>query len=188
MIDNRNHAVLLGLKAIKDMLSLTNPTFAQFLDVVGDGTGDESGVGNFSITPRTLFLQPPPGKTYLLNSLIIYVQDTTTLDAGSYWNNITLDSGIELQTTINSNVIDVLDGRPIMTNASYARHGARVEFIGFGGGDDSYQAVINLKELAGSNFVLNGDNNDKIEIILNDDLSGLTEHTFKAFGFTLDNE
>ena len=50
----------------------------RFLDTNGNGTGDTSGVGDFSVNERELFIEPPPGEVFILNRLVVTVRDGGT--------------------------------------------------------------------------------------------------------------
>jgi hypothetical protein len=157
-----------------------NPLLIRYLDENGDGTGNKIGNGDYSGAPTEFFISPPLGESYNLTRLIIYIEDTTGMDNAKYGNTGPLLNGVGISVTVGGIVTDLLDGLPIKTNGQWKRLCYDQHIDSTGAGNDSCAARWILTS---SDTSIALDHGDKFSITLNDDLSGLIDHTFLLEGY-----
>jgi hypothetical protein len=74
------------------------------------------------------------------------------------------------------------DGLPITKNSDLFKLSEYVEIQTFGSGNSLVRITILLNEY-GQEIRLDSATEDRLEVILNDDLQGLAEHYFKVDGY-----
>jgi hypothetical protein len=153
----------------------------RYLDLNGTGSGTKNMNQNYSVTSDIVFIQPTAGQIMRIERMLVYIQDTGTFDSGGYGNGTALTTGITVRLNGDGGVQDLTDGVPIKTNGHWARLCYDADHNGYGTGDE-YLAVRWTFSKAGAPLRLDGDTNDRLEIVLNDDFSGLTEHYFLVQG------
>lgn len=158
-------------------LSFT-PT-GRFADTIGDGSGEKSAIGDYSLSPVEFKIKPALEEIYEVVSLTVYIEDSGSLDSGFYGNSIQLNNGIEIFAR-RGNVIlwDITDGDPIKKNQDWLKYGFQETVSAFGQGTNVVQYRWQT-EVDSSTMILEGANGDELVGILNDDFSGLTDHKFK---------
>ena len=161
----------------------------RYLDTIGDGTGNKSAIDNYSdggLGETAFFIQPPPGQVYRLSRMIIFIEDEPTFDSGGYGSGNfqnPLPIGIKVQVRDDGGIIsDLTDGRPIKTNAQWAKVCFDAAYSEYGGGQDSL-AIRWTFTRAGDYIRLVGSNNERLQVLMNDNVSYLTEHTFLVQGY-----
>ena len=161
----------------------------RFLDTDGDGTGTKEATGNYALAEEEFYIQPPDGESYFISRLIIEIKDAGSIDAGSYGNGITLTNGIQVQKKDGSGVIvDFTDGEPIITNADWAKFCYDVKTSEFGSGNNYVNVRWTFSKATGGlkgGVFLDGSNNERFTVILNDNFSNLTGHTFMVQGYKI---
>lgn len=157
------------------------PCFHRFLDTNGDGTGTKQATGNYSdggAGVTDFFLTPPAGQVYQVHSLTVYVADTA-LEMTEYVTGSALSVGIDvLRGPLGSEAS--LISTPLMTQLGHwLRQSASGSFeVQQGNLTDVF--VATLPDI--TKPVL--EPGDKYIVRLNDDFTGLVEHTFFLHGFT----
>ena len=156
----------------------------RFLDTNGDGTGTKNAVGNYSITPETFYIQPPSREEYHINRMLVYVEDTGNFSADNYGALASpLSVGIDVRVADdNGAVYDLTDGLFVKSNSEWGRHCFDVEYISFGTGNNFMHVRWSFFR-AGPPVLIRGDSNERLEVVLNDDLSGLADHRFMVQGY-----
>lgn len=144
--------------------------------------------GDYSITPAVFEWGPPTGEIWHAERLIVLIRDAGNADASEYGNlGAALTTGIVVQFRSGvSTVEQTLNGlKPIKTNSDWAGLCYDTRNLGLGGaGDDAYSAMWTFsRDLGGSGIRLNGDDDERITILLSDNLSGLSSHTFFVGGY-----
>ena len=154
----------------------------RFLDENGNDTGNKNANGDYSGVNNTeFFILCPAGFIYLIHRIIIHITDVGNPDSGKYGNNITLTNGINIEVLdSDDNVLeDLTDGFPVKTNADWGRFSYDVQDISFGSGDSSVGCRWSFDK-AGDPITLKP--GERFAVMLNDDFSGLVEHTFHIQG------
>ncbi len=181
-------SVLLEVQEIN--ASSTLPRESGFLGDGGLNTGSISPIGDFSVTPDDFFYEIPVGKTFLLKTLVIYIEDgNNSFESGDYGGITALTNGIDILVSINGVEASILAGVLIKKNTDFSKHGAPLIDITFGTGNESGASIVNTVELTGVMLPLNGDNvtPDRIIVRLSDNFTGLVDHSFKVLGPLIDN-
>jgi len=159
-----------------------NTPIYRFIDTVGDGSGDVSGVGDFSTTPRILFIAPPANQTFELHRMLVHIEDALSFDSGSYGNGITLTNGIKLKQTVNGVVTFLTGVLSVKRNPDWGMYCFDAGPPSTYGSGNEAMPVRWTFSKAGAPLSLNGRTGDKFEVILNDDFSGLVNHHFFVNG------
>ncbi len=155
----------------------------RFMDTVGDGTGEKNAIGDYSSAEQIFFIQPSDIGTLRITRLMISIEDAGPIDAGAYGNGIDLVNGIQLQVRDNSGVLnDLTDGVPIFTNAHWGRYTYDIKESSFGMGANYVLARWSFIK-SGITIRLQGVENERLTMVLNDDFSGLVSHRFLVQGF-----
>lgn len=160
-----------------------NPLITHILDTDGDKTGTIEAIGDYSVTPEIFYLQPPAGEVWQLTRLLFFVQDSGSFDADNWGNNITLTNGIILRIQDDSGTIfDFTQQVPIVSSGHLGVYMFDVEVFTWGSGDEILAARYTFAK-SGANIRLIGDNNERFEVLLNDDFTGLVSQHFMVQGF-----
>lgn len=161
----------------------------QALAIVGtkiEGTGTNS-VGTWTIkrSPTSLMLKPAADVIYRVASLVLLVRDTTGFTEEEYGNlGSTLTNGILVRESNAGGVItNFTDSETIKMNSDFSRLcGAREVVTDLGVTNDYLVATLKFEEQFGQSVRLVGDNGEFLEVVLQDDLTGLLAHYFLARG------
>jgi len=135
------------------------------LTETGDGQGDPSASGDYSSSPVKFYIQPPKGQKYYITELKVLIVTTgTSIDYQGYGTGAGLDHPISFM--LNDSI--TLYPLPIGNQGSW--------LLQFSDNDvkplTSITAQIYTDNLnAVQPIILDGDENNSISIILNDDFS-----------------
>jgi len=167
---------------------MPNFPLTRFIDTNGDGTGSIDMAQDFSIASETFFIQPAP-KTDIECGSFTFIIDDNNIESDKYGGiQGGLANGIDLRIA-NINFpggISFLGGRAIKTNSDwmfFTRH-VDVDPITVGSGKPSRLLIhfdltlfmTEEAELVGSSrggVSLKGHREDRIEIVINDNLTPL---------------
>lgn len=151
------------------------------LDTNGDGSGTINANGNYA-APTRFYIQPAPGEIIYIARLIVTIEDTTGFQAEEYGNlGAALTNGITLQRSVNGVQTANYTPATIKTNADWGTYCYDVDLKSWGAGDEVILVRWTLQQ-SGVGVILNGDNLESLDIVLNDDLSGLITHFFVVQG------
>lgn len=153
----------------------------QFLDVNGDETGATNFNGNYSVTPITAFIQPPAGEVYVITHLLIAVTDNL-VDVDGYGNIGPLSNGYDIQVVSSADdvIVNLNGALKINSHLDLSTRYYHTRYISTGTGSNSMVHNINFEE-DGQPVILK--NQQKLRIVLNDDFTGLVDHSFYANGY-----
>lgn len=151
-----------------------------------DGSGVTlSAIGNYSdggLGVTHFIVQPPADEVWRISRMHVQVRDTGVLDSGLYGDGITLTNGISLFHNSEQHATNVLTPRPVTTNGGWGEYCYDVSRTNFGGGDEFLQVRWTFRN-SGTRLRLDGSLGDQLVVELNDDFSGLVDHTFLFKGF-----
>ncbi len=155
----------------------------RFLDTNGDGSGANLVTGDYSSAEEIFYIQPSAGEAFRVARIIIYIEDTGSFDSGSYGNGLALANGIQVRVQNDGGTIaDMTAGLPVKTNTQWGRMCYDIKTSNFGSGNEAMG--VRWTFTAGGQFVrLDGDNNERLEVVVNDDFSSLVDHSFLVQGF-----
>jgi len=157
-------------------------SFFRQADTVGDGTGTKNAAVNGSVTPVKFILTPRTGERSLrIYRLLGFVVDTGTFDSGSYGNGITMTNGITMKHIDDSNrtILDFMDGDPVLKNPDWKRLCYDATVSSYGVGDEALAVRWTFTNSGPPISIPFG---DRIEIEINDDLTGLVNQRFTFEG------
>lgn len=150
----------------------------RFADTVGDGSGSIDANGDYSVTPGTLKIIPPPSMVFVCQRFSIIIADAKAMDSGGYGSNGAnpLTNGCTF-TVVRDGVtlLDFTSGVPVTTNAEWAMYMDDITIHDFGSGDVLLAAHVNEAALDWPRY-LDGRAGDEFHFICNDDLTHLTKH------------
>jgi hypothetical protein len=161
----------------------------RYLDTDGDGTGTNNANGDYRAVPdgtgeEIFFIQPAPGEIFRIERMIVSVRDSAGFRADKYGDiSGGLSTGIEIRVQSDGGtIVSLTNGINIKTNGDWAGVCYDANLYKEGSGDD-YLAVRWTFSRAGYPLRLVGDDNERLEIVLNDNLSGLVHHYFQVQGY-----
>lgn len=155
----------------------------RYLDIVGDGSGNTDVTGDYSSVEEIFYIQPPKSTFFILERMLIFIQDTGAFDADSYGNGISLANGIVVRVQDDSDtLLNLTAGKPIKTNAQWTRLCYDVSLSNYGTGDESAGVRWTFSK-AGHPLRLDGSKNERLEVVLNDSFVDLVDHTFLVQGY-----
>ena len=165
-----------------DVGSVPTP-FYRFADVNGDGSGAYDMNGDYSAGAEIAYVQPGAGQILRLERVIVYMRDTGSFDTGGYGNGPELTNGIILRVQDNSGtLVNLTSQETIVTNGGWASYCHDCEVRAWGTGDEFLTLRWTFGK-AGFPIRLVGDNNERLEFVLNDDFTNLVHHAFHLQGF-----
>lgn len=154
----------------------------RYLDTNGDGTGTKEANGDHSSAEEILFYQPPINSLIEIHRLIIFMEDATGMRWDRYGSLAGgLTTGIVVRVSDDSGVqLDLTDGLPVKTNGHWRRSFFDGTISARGGGNDVFAARWSLFK-SGEPVTLRCNHlHQRLEVVLNDNLTGLVSHTFQA--------
>jgi len=156
--------------------------FSRFLDTNGDGTGTKNAIGNQAAT--NFFISPDQGTYLSIARLLVQITDVGVMLPANYGNLAALGNGIKLvKVSSDGTVTDYTDGFVIKTNVQWARYCFDAILSLSGGAAENYVNIRWTFSRGGKPVILL--TNDRLEVQLNDDFTGLISHTFLAQGTLL---
>jgi len=177
-------SIIAVLASIRDLTgSQDKECIARYLDTNGDGTGTKNAIGNYAVQ-QIFSIKPPAGETYVLDAMLISIAADADLKRDKYGKNAVLVNGIEVRKQDNGGTLcDYTDGIPVIVNQDWGRNTAILDL----------EETLNKRRgfalweftRSRSPLVLVGDDNERLEILLEDDFSSLDEHYFYVQGFKL---
>jgi|APSaa5957512535_1039671.scaffolds.fasta_scaffold02579_8 hypothetical protein len=157
---------------------------SRYLDTVGDGSGSKNANGNYSGAEEIFFCQPGAGEILRVSRIIISIEDGQGFRAERYGAiNSALSTGITLRTANDSGaLVDFTDALPIQTNAGWGALCYDVDVKTWGAGNEFLVARFTFSK-SGQFVRLVGDDNERLEAVFNDNLTGLVNHNFILQGY-----
>lgn len=124
-----------------------------------------------------------PTRRVALHRMITYLQDTGNFSVSTYGNGVILANGIRiLVRDVNDAIVSEIDGgTPIQSNADWSSLCYDINYHSFGVGDNALSVRWTFHR-AGAPILINGTVGEYFVVELNDDFSGLTDHTFNVQG------
>lgn len=147
--------------------------------------GTENAVGNYAAATDFVFAVSTLGPTakFTLRSICAFLIDAGSLDMSSYGNGITLTNGVKMYVKKSGVELDLMAGKPVLFNQHWSKHGWGTTLANYGTGNESLQAVVNIADLLGAEIDLFAAAGDMVIVRLQDNYTGLVEHSFKIGGY-----
>jgi len=150
-----------------------------------DGTtsGGKNAIGNYA-SPTRFYIQPAAGEVFIIRRIIVEIEDGPTMRAERYGGlPAALPNGVIAQKATNGvQTLDLTDGIPVKTNAGWGRLCYDVDIKTWGAGDELLLVRWTFGA-SGTDIELIGDNNDSLDIVLNDDFTGIIKQNFLVQGY-----
>jgi len=180
----------------------TETTHAKILAIVGNvvtldrridfahttGTSVAKAVVNMAsqigtlATPQEYFIAPSAGEVWHLTRLLFSMTSSSNGDLGTFSGIPALTNGVLLKVRINGQYGTFSNWK---TNADIKADMFDVEFDTRAGGGGTYGVSgRGTFTAAGAIVRLDGDTNDRVEVYIQDDLTGVNEFTMKLQGHT----
>jgi hypothetical protein len=158
------------------------PIFSRFLDSIGDGSGTKSFIGNSSGSEARIV--PSAGQVLVVQRLLVHIEDAGPFNADNYGGLAgALGTGHLIKIyRAGAAHTDLTDGVEIQANADWGKYCFDVTNQNFGAGNDFLQARWTFSK-SGRPITLNGDNDDSLRVLLQDDFTGLVDHSFMVQGY-----
>jgi hypothetical protein len=158
--------------------------FFRFLDTNGDGTGTKDAIGDYSVTQGVFKIAPAAGEVFRIHRLLVYIEDTAGMTSSEYGNlGSALPNGVQLRIhNGTSTVLDLLDGVPVTVNGEWGGLCYDVALKSWGAGNDVLLVRWTFTN-AGAPLRLDGDATEELQVLLDDNLTGLIHHRFQVQGF-----
>ena len=158
----------------------------RFLDTVGDGSGTKGMTGDFSSTPQFFRVNSPAQGFYGIIRILVQVRSSGMTKGETYGDLPELTNGITVAIYDKDDniVLDLTDGQPIKSNADWARQSYDGAMMDFGAGAPSGDQFFKVRWTFGEGgqplFI---SKELSLRFLLNDDFTGLIEHSAQAQGF-----
>lgn len=167
--------------------------FSRHLDTNGDGSGTTNAIGDYSASAETFYCQPSAGSIFRVTRMLILIRaPSAKFYTDNYGSRDPLANGIVVRKQDDSGtLIDLTNAHPVQRNGEWGQFCFDAEIYPAGtGNNDSYLRVRWTFEKHGYPIRLVGDNNERIEVVLNDDFTldtgtsdPLDEHYFVIQGY-----
>jgi len=156
------------------MATLLYPVYAagpfwRMLDTAGNGTGTTNATGEYTTTTPFLLV---PASNLILTRLIVTIEDSDVITYNLY-GAVTITNGVIIRKRSGSTLITMTQA--ITNNFAWGRYCTVTKTTGQA--VNQLQAVCELDNMA----LLPS---DRLEVLLNDDFSGLDAQRFVVEGYT----
>ena len=151
------------------------------LDENGDGTGNTDMAIDGSTTEVVFRISPPAGEIWRVARWMLYVQDTKGFDVDKWGNGIILTNGI-MPRLKQGGITSELLHMAIMTTGDIGALTYDTVLHTFGNTDDILNARWTFTR-AGQYVRLIGDYGDELQVVIRDDLTGLSKQYVQVQGY-----
>ena len=149
--------------------------FGFHLDDNMDGTGNLKAIGDYSSTATNFGYTCPEGHKMKIYKFLIHIEDSGSLDSGSYGNNLSITTGIHIYVNKSGTITELTDNGGIKTNAQWSNFTYDSQVFSFGSGDSVFAARLDFNKLGKPISLGPG---DSFYVTLNDNYTGLEDHGF----------
>jgi len=154
-----------------------------FADTVGDGSGVEDAIGDYSSAATPFMLKPAANELVHCERMVVTVRDSGSMDSGGYGNGAALTNGIKVRVMDDSGIVnDITGNQVIKTNEDWGKFCHDVSEVSRGAGD-TYVSVRWTFAKTGKPLDVRGNAGEWLEILCNDDLTNLNGHFFHIQGY-----
>ena len=158
---------------------------SQFADTNGDGTGTKNAIGDFSSTQGRFYFKCAPSEIAHISRVLVSLSDSVVSDSALYGGLAALTNGVVIEVrdaddNVIYNITDV--DEPVKTNGHWARYSfdTAVKVGDFPLGDDVLVVRWSFWKFMPQGITLMP--GWSLNILLDDDFTGLVSHTFALQG------
>lgn len=158
-------------------------SFAQHLDLTGDGSGTDDVLADFSSTADIFFFTPAANKTYLINKIQVSIRDIGLANGAEFGALAALTNGITFKHSRDGDTVrDFTLGNVIKTNGDLADMCDEFSLTNYAATDENILlATFNFPEP----LVISAALVDKLEYGVNDNFTGLVHHFVTVHGLEI---
>lgn len=151
-------------------------------DGLGGGTWNLNG--DYSSTPLEVSLDPiASADNWVCQRIIVQVVDAPTITATGFGAGSALANGVKIEVRdLDDNVITDMTPQPIKQNADWGRYCYDTQVSDWGAGAEVLHARWTLARMHEGGYSF-GFNEEKLVVVLSDNLTHLTEFTLFAEGY-----
>ena len=153
----------------------------QCLTDIGDGTGVNNAVGNYSSDMFEIFIANAE-RAIQISTIMVGIRDVGNFRQDRYGAMSALTNGIrvKIKDDLGATLLDMTSGIPIRTNGGWQLLAFDASPLPQGGGDGFYAVRWGLSRDTGSDIIL--EPGHRLSAELNDDFTELVGHTFFIYG------
>jgi hypothetical protein len=161
------------------------------MDLVGDGTGSINGSVAGSLgSPISLIIKPQPTQILYVTRILIFIEDSGTLDSGGFGNGAALTNGIIFRTyrwrgQTNEEILPSLQENqlPIKKNQEFKALCHDEIFSNYGSGSQSLSWRYTFtKDTNGEPLALSGPSKEELHVVIQDDITKKCESLYIRAG------
>jgi hypothetical protein len=156
--------------------------FVKFLTTNGDGTGTNNLTGNYSSSSTDFYYQPTSTQKFYIHQVIIQLSDATKFSQVDYGGTTTLTNGVKFYINQNGTEIPLISGFAFKSNEDYFALTPHILLTTFAGTADTMCIQFDVEHDFGLPLMLDGAENTKFIVRLNDNFTSLTSHRFSLRG------
>lgn len=172
--------------------------FSRHLDTNGDGSGTKNAIGDYSSSAEIFYIQPSATQVFRITRMMVLIRgDKSRFYSDYYGCREPLTNGVVVRKQNDSGtMIDMTDSVPVKANGEWGRVCFDSEiYPSANGNTDTYLRVRWTFERAGYPIRLVGADNERLEVVLNDDFTvddgssdPLEQHYFLVQGYIEESE
>jgi hypothetical protein len=163
----------------------------RYLDTNGNGSGLNNAIGDYSVTPDIFYIQPASTEIFRITRMLVLIRSKATSFLTDRYGSVPeLSNGLIVRTQNDGGtIVDLTDGLAITTNGCWGRLAFDAEIYDSSAGADTFLRVRWTFEKMGYPIRLDGSQNERLEVVLNDDFTdgassnALANHFFVAQGY-----
>ena len=165
-----------------------NDLICRYLDQDGDGSGN-SNMAGADYSGERFWIQPAAGQIFVIQRLIISLEDETGFKAETFGKESALALGLTLKSEFDQQVVrtDFLDGDTIKANSHFGIMCYDVDVHNWANTptDELLLARLSFNRFSvnGEGLKLVGDDNEKLVVTVQDSLAAILRLKFMAQGY-----
>ena len=170
----------------QSFIGVIDPPLLRLLDTVGDGSGTHDFIGNYSLVPTQAIIRPPDDQIFVLSEFTTQYSDAGKFQQGVYGSlAAALTNGIIIGAYDRDNVLifSLSNSDTIKTNDIWLHTGYETVLTEWGTATTTTLTASLKTEQFGTAFQLDGNKGEYLKVTLQDDFTGLIDHTFLVKGF-----
>ncbi len=149
---------------------------SQVYQFARDPEGTHNIIGNYLSSPLTISAVPPPEENWDVHRMVVVIEGNGVSGPDKYGPMSSLNNGILFRVLEGDvEVLDILGGISVKTNGDWSRRCYDVSAYGTG---IHYLLFRWTFAKSGKPLRIHGAKNQSLELVFNDDFSGLDGHTF----------
>jgi hypothetical protein len=146
--------------------------------------GSDSVTGNYSVTPEKFYIAPGPGEVYRIARMLVFLEDSkiNADDYGAIAGGLTNGMKLTVEDSVGTVLLDLMDGGTVNSSAEWAEYCFDAEHKAWGVGSE-FLTVRWTFTKGGVYIRLVGDDDERLVITGQDNLTGLVEQEFIVQGY-----